>query len=314
MEPLHLQELIRKVRAGVATVTEKELLEDYWNQSLEAENFLHGISEVEYVALGKDMYTNIQERIQKKENSSDIIPLLSRSWIKVAASVAFLLISLSVLWVFTRNTLQIEETAFGERREIRLPDESVVVLNGNSSIRFSSDWKIEQSREVWVTGESYFSVKHTKNHQKFIVHTPDNLQIEVLGTKFNVSNRRGITNVVLQEGKVKLSDKESVYVMKPGEMISYSTQHSTLTPQVINPKVAISWKDNLLLYQDETLEDIANQLQDSYGIDVTFQDSTLKKELFTGSVPVDSVDLLFEKFEKLYQTKVTKQDNHYIIY
>ncbi|MDJ1506030.1 FecR family protein [Xanthocytophaga agilis] len=319
MEPLQLTELIRKVRAGTATVAEKELLEAYWNQSVEDQEFLTGLSEAEYSGLGTTMYQNILQTIKTKEDTAageeaKVIPLSSNRWIWAAASVLVLIISVASIWMYTRNPLQIEETAFGNRREIMLPDQSVVVLNGNSSIRYAPDWNPEENREVWIEGEAYFSVKHTKNHQKFIVHTPDNLQIEVLGTKFNVSNRRGITNVVLQEGKVKVSDTESTYVMKPGEMVSYSTTRPLLMPQTTNPKVAVSWKENLLLFQDETLESIADQLYDSYGIEVDFQDTTVKKELFTGSVPVDSVDLLFEKFEKLYQTKITKQDNHYVIH
>ncbi|MDJ1497320.1 FecR domain-containing protein [Cytophagaceae bacterium DM2B3-1] len=318
MEPLQLTELIRKVRAGTATVAEKDLLEAHWNQSVEDQEFLTGLSETEYSGLGNTMYQNILQTIKTKEDiaageEAKVIPLSSNRWIW-AAAIVILLVSVMSIWIYTKNSLQIEETAFGNRREIVLPDQSVVVLNGNSSIRYATDWNPEQNREVWIEGEAYFSVKHTKNHQKFIVHTPDKLLIEVLGTKFNVSNRRGITNVVLQEGKVKVSDTESTYVMKPGEMVSYSATRPLLTPQNTNPRAATSWKDNLLLYQDESLDSIANQLHDSYGIEVEFRDTSLKKELFTGSVSADSVDQLFEKFEKLYQTKITKQDNHYIIY
>jgi hypothetical protein len=56
---------------------------------------------------------------------------------------------------------------------------------------------------VWIGGEGFFDVTHTINHRKFIVHTQNDMDVRVLGTKFNV-RIRSETEVMLQEGKVNL--------------------------------------------------------------------------------------------------------------
>jgi ferric-dicitrate binding protein FerR (iron transport regulator) len=313
MKNLNLADLIQRLRQGTATPEEKEILTQYWIDALEDQSFLESLSEEEKTALGALMYQNIHQKIHEQEYEQPVISLHPRRFYWAVASVVLLVLSAGIFWYMNRSPFQTEQTAFGKRREVRLPDQSVVILNGNSSIRYASEWKADQPREVWVEGEAYFAVTHTKNHQKFMVHTPDHLTIEVLGTKFNVNNRRGTTHVVLQEGKVKVSGQENTYIMKPGEMISYSAQELKVKPQKVNPKLVASWKDDLLLFQEESLASIANRLQDTYGIEVQFEDSTVAQEVFSGSVPADSVDILFEKFEKLYQIKVTKQNNRYVI-
>ncbi len=316
MKPTRLTDLIRKVRSGTATPEEKERLEQYWNHATEDESFLQSLSSAEKDRLGNHMYQAIRQEIENQEVNSfskRIIALGNSKMYWAAASIILLLVVGSVFWWVNRNAMHTEQTLFGVRKQVVLPDQSVVMLNGNSSIRYAASWQPDQPREVWVEGEAYFAVTHTKNHQKFIVHTPDQLQIEVLGTKFNVNNRRGVTRVVLQEGKVKVSGKAETYIMTPGEMVSYSEKKLALQPQKVNPKLATSWKDHLLLFQDESLESIANKLQDSYGIRIEFANDSLKGEVFSGSVPADSIEILFDKFEKLYQIQVDKQNNRYVI-
>ncbi len=57
-------------------------------------------------------------------------------------------------------------------------------------------------------------------NEKFLVHVNDQLEIEVLGTVFNVWNRNGKTEVELESGKVKLRIKGSnkEMILQPGEV------------------------------------------------------------------------------------------------
>lgn len=78
--------------------------------------------------------------------------------VKVAA--VLLLVFTGYLFFFDEREKQLlVATQFGERKELILPDSSLVVLNANSSIRYSN-WDKEESREIWLDGEAYFDVKH----------------------------------------------------------------------------------------------------------------------------------------------------------
>jgi transmembrane sensor len=322
MEKRYLTHLIRKLLAGKASPQEKEQLDETWNQSVEDDSYLQSLSDTEREDLRKQMYNQVWQTIRQKEaakaGSADkkprVISFTRHPYLAVAASLTLLMVVGAVFYLLKyQSRWQTVSTAFGARKEIVLPDQSVVVLNGNSSIRYAKQWDGQQTREIWLEGEAYFSVQHTHNHQKFIVHTPDQLQVEVLGTKFNVSNRRGDTRVVLQEGKVKVSDLSKNYVMKPGEMVQYSIQRPDFVPVAVNPKPVVSWKDAVRLYRDESIESIMNGLQDSHGIRVEFRNNAIRKELFSGSVPADSVEQIFQKIEKLYSIKVTRKEGVYII-
>jgi ferric-dicitrate binding protein FerR (iron transport regulator) len=128
-----------------------------------------------------------------------------------------------------------------------------------------------------------------------------------------VNNRNKATNVVLQEGKVKVSNASSTYIMKPGEMVSYSSKKPQLIPKKVNAQVLVAWKDNVLLFKDETLQMVFNRLQESHGIKVRFSNPAMAEEVFNGSVPSDFVELLFDKIEKLYGVEVTQENDVYII-
>ncbi len=326
MDKQSLAELIRKWKTGQATPDEITRLEAWWQQALQDESYLASLPEGERQALKTGMYQDIWQRIGRREkqekptperpDAGKTVPFkpVRRVYWRVAAAVA-LLIAVGTLLVrlATRDTLHREQTAYGVRKEITLPDRSTVVLNGNSSLAYAPGWAEGQPREVWLEGEAYFSVQHTATHQRFTVHMADQLQVEVLGTKFNVQHRRGVTEVVLQEGKVKVSDQAQVYTMQPGEMVRRSARSPRLTTRRVNPQVATAWKDNLLIFRDATIQSVVEQLGDSHGIRVEFQNQDIKNELFNGSVPADSVALFFTKLEKLYSVEVSREDGVYIL-
>jgi ferric-dicitrate binding protein FerR (iron transport regulator) len=94
-------------------------------------------------------------------------------------------------------------TPYGTTQQVQLADGSQVVLNANSTLKVSRRLATNSLREVWITGEAFFSVAKTATKSRFVVHTSQ-ADVEVLGTRFNVQDRRGKTVILLDEGKVKL--------------------------------------------------------------------------------------------------------------
>lgn len=130
------------------------------------------------------------------EKSTSVKIRLGVYW-KVAACFAFII--LSAAYFLFGNQKVTYTTKYGQKKEIVLPDNSKVILNGNSSLTLSRNWTSTSKREVWLAGEAFFNVFHTKNHQEFVVYTSQNFNIQVLGTAFNVANRENITKVALKE-------------------------------------------------------------------------------------------------------------------
>lgn len=235
---------------------------------------------------------------------------MHRLWLRVAASVgvvAILFYLLTYPWNYETYV-----TAYGERKTIVLPDETEVVMNANSELKFDKHWKENQRREVWLKGEAYFHVNKVKSADKksllFLVHTGE-LEVEVLGTEFNVHSRRGETKVVLNSGKVKLNlekqQKGEIY-MEPGEMVEVSQKSRTIVRKQVKPEKYVAWRNNWLVFDGTTLAEVKAMLEDHYDYEVIIQGENLSQRMFTGHFPLDKIDLMLQALEVSLDIKVNR--------
>lgn len=231
-------------------------------------------------------------RYQVKQHRTHIIRLY-RSWFLRVAAALILVFAIYEASQFGSKTL---DTAYGERRDVTLPDDSFVQLNSNSKLKYVRDWKSDKPREVWLDGEAMFEVQHTaiKNRLReddyFIVHVGE-LSLTVLGTKFNVKDRRDLIEVTLLEGSVQIENGFGLKrLLQPGETFVYNSKQDS--EQVITQTVdkALSWTRGEMLVEKQNLADIIEVLEDNYGYSVELKDSSLLQKRLTGVVPLTRVD------------------------
>ncbi len=263
------------------------------------------------------VWAGIREQLTQEDTK--LRELYSRTtfpaW-KVAASILICLFSAALLYLWLVPSYVLVSTAYGEIQELQLPDSSQVVLNANSTLRYPADWDVGTGREVWLEGEAFFKVKKRLFDQdmqsaenayiKFTVHTAA-LAVEVLGTAFSVNHRGEETQVVLSEGKVRvrnMKEKQEDVILKSGEMLSYSGNRMRLTQ--VDASAQTSWKEALIILRNEPLAHIFERLADTYGYEIKVADKAILEERFSGSYPRDSVQVLLEKLEKLYQLNITE--------
>ncbi|WPP50767.1 FecR family protein [Catalinimonas niigatensis] len=234
---------------------------------------------------------------------------LAISWYYVAASISLLLIAALGYWTIRQqeNTSHFA-TGFGETMNIMLPDSTLVTLNASSSLEYTDDWdEPGQDRIVWMEGEGFFDVSHRKR-QKFIVLTQQ-AEVEVLGTRFNVSERRGNTEVILSSGKVALQlEKEKIF-MEPGEKVSYNAEEKVVEKKVVNAEMLTSWRNNQLIFDGTPISEIAQVLEDNYGYVVRMENEAMGDLLFSGTIKADQVDLLLQALAETHSINIMKQDN-----
>lgn len=252
---------------------------------------------------------NVNARIEAFEEDKKQV-FFNTNWLKIAASISVLAVaSLYVVWRFSSSEFVIVKTAYGAQQTIILPDSSVVTLNGNSSIKYSENLNEEVLRHVWLDGEAFFHVKASAQ-RKFRVHT-DDLDVEVLGTRFNVDEREGTTKVVLKTGKVKVivedENMKSIY-LHPGEMVEYKKAEAAIVKQNVNPDNFSSWKDRALVFDHTSVADIALMLEERYGYNIRIDNDSLANKLFTAQFPTDDLDVMIEAMEKALDMEVLRQD------
>jgi transmembrane sensor len=201
----------------------------------------------------------------------------------------------------------------GMIRSVTLQDGSKVTLNANSSIKVPHDFMGHENREVWIKGEAFFEVTKKSNLMKFIVHT-HNFDVEVLGTKFNINNRRCKTEVILAEGKVKLVAKDQrPLIMIPGEQVSLSNAQDQFQKQVAQPEKYEAWRNNMLVFEDTPLSEVAQIIHNYYGVDVIIGDPALARRQFTGTLPNSDLDVILLALTTAYKIEIEYQEDRIIL-
>ncbi|HEY8970923.1 MAG TPA: FecR domain-containing protein [Puia sp.] len=214
-------------------------------------------------------------------------------WI-AAASLLVLVTAGVLLAKYAYNPRHQIRTPFGQIAREQLPDGTEVTMNANSSLRYGSDWNDKEDREVWVDGEAYFHVKRTQSNSRFIVHT-EHFQIIVTGTQFNVSNRHGKDNVLLQEGSVTLRTRDGkTIMMQPGDFVTYD---STAQKKAGCSQTLLAWKDQMLILDHTPISQLATMITDQYGTHVRLEGDSTPFKTVTGMMSNDNLNRLMKSLE-----------------
>ncbi len=259
------------------------------------------------------------EGTSKRKNISHI--RLGRKWYGIAASL-LLLMTVFTLYYFANNSVYYH-TAYGETKTILLPDSSVVTLNANSSLHFTEDWKASETREIWLEGEAFFEVRQislsgdnrSNMRLPFVVHS-QNMDVEVLGTTFNVKDRESYSEVTLNTGKVSVTPKQeqntAPIAMLPGDQLLFSSIEHEWRIQQVNPEVPTSWRNNELIFDEMKLEDIALILEETYGYKISIPQAEIRNYEFTGNIKTDEIEMLIPMLERSFGLNVDKNSNNII--
>lgn len=209
-------------------------------------------------------------------------------WWKIAAAVALLVLASWLLW--PQDTQY--QTAFGEIRQLELPDGTIVDLRANSNLWWSGEWAENGVREVFLDGEAYFQVEPstTQNGMAFVVQAAP-LNVRVLGTSFNVVNRTQRAAVTLIEGKVEVKTTAAeTAVLNPNQQYTWQpAAESGSVRTIADPKSYTSWRQQIWHFEQTPLREIAQHLQEDYGKTVVMKNAQLADKKLSGTAPAKSL-------------------------
>jgi transmembrane sensor len=254
-----------------------------------------------------------------------------------AAATLLALVGILVFWILRPADKQegrVFATANGERKNIQLPDGTLVNLNAGSVVRMDPNFGIS-SREVYLEGEAFFDVKQNKK-LPFIVHTAV-MDVKALGTAFDVRAYkeekvtetaliRGLIEVTLKENqnrKLVLSSNHKVgwnkatrnivntdsVVMKPSLRLQDGVPEKIEVTERGEIK-EIAWKENKLIFENELFGDIAMLLERWYGVRVVFTDDEIRNYRFTGLFEKEDLEavLNFLKESRPFHFKIENNE------
>jgi transmembrane sensor len=173
----------------------------------------------------------------------------------------------------------------GIRSVMTFSDGSKVHLNAGSTLIYPNTF-LKEKREVELIGEGYFEIAHDET-RPFIVHA-SGLGVNVLGTSFNIDAypENQYINVALVSGKVSVNTISGEAVMlSPSQLLNYSLEGDKVVK--IASFVAediIGWKDGILSFRDETINDIFKKLERWYVVNIIYDENNpvFSEWVFTG--------------------------------
>lgn len=203
----------------------------------------------------------------------------------------------------------------GTIRRLTLPDGTHITLNQNSLCRYSPLLQEADTREVWIEGEAFLEVSHqlTKEGKRkaFVVHM-QSMDVEVLGTRFNVVNAPARQNVLLEKGSVRVNKQGQALLLKPGEIVHIAG--SQLVKNQVNPNLYTGWLKGTLQLKNTSLKEIIQLLEYKYGYSVDYpQQHSILQQKMSGSLDIRNQQVLFHTLSLAFNIRITHQDNHITI-
>jgi transmembrane sensor len=265
------------------------------------------------------------KRIEAEVGPATLAVAQPRAWrwpvlLRVAAAVVPLGVGSFAFWYSQDQQVR---TAYGEIKTVDLPDGTQVVLNGNSSLTYQRGWG-HRTRQVWLRGEGFFRVTHlnkdtaqVKPGERFVVHCRG-LNVEVLGTTFNVNDRPGKVNVGLVTGKIRLTtalpnQAPTALTLAPGDYVEYAAQRISAPRRLAHPEQLSTWSQHQFVFTNGRLGDILKTLQDTYGYQIAYAHPEAANLQIEGEINVAGVAALLETISASLHVHISQKGNQIVV-
>lgn len=167
-------------------------------------------------------------------------------------------------------------TSMGERHLARLPDGTVVTLNGSTSVRLLTPRRVSIEH-----GEAFVTVRHDAAHPFELI--ANGKIFRDVGTSFNVRVSEGAVRFQVADGRV-LFDPEGVAIgVNAGQGLVLASTGITRTTN--SPSSVGGWRTGRLVYRDASLTEVAEDLSRLSGRAVSVAPA-LERRRFTGVVTI----------------------------
>jgi ferric-dicitrate binding protein FerR (iron transport regulator) len=243
-----------------------------------------------------------------------------------AASIA-LIITAGLLWRQSSHkpgpepiaiTYKTIRAAPGKMIHLRLSDSSEVWLNAGAILRYPQPFDDKMRKLELLDGEAFFQV-HPEANRGFEVQT-DRLLTKVLGTSFNIKSYRES-----QQMSVAVSSGKVAVIPRPSDqgttlLHDQEARYNTATGRLIRSAVASDrtrdWKNGTFNFMEESLGDIAIELEHYFNADIQFKYPGLKKYIFSASfrhtAPLKDILTTLCLLNQNHFTQIDAQ--HYVIH
>ncbi len=171
------------------------------------------------------------------------------------------------------------DVPYGQTGYHMLADGTEVWLNAGSYLEYPVKFK-GRNREVNLYGEGFFDVARDAK-KPFIVHT-GYMDTRVVGTEFNIScyESQRHESITVLTGQIEVTTRdEKVHSLVPNRHLTHWIESGETHIEEVDASSMICWRNNGLVFEDSTYEEMLCALSRKYDFRVTIDSAYL-----TGSI------------------------------
>ncbi|PUV24984.1 FecR family protein [Sphingobacterium athyrii] len=165
---------------------------------------------------------------------------------------------------------------------LTLSDGTRVWVNSESELTYKANFE-KNERTVRLKGEAYFEVaKDTK--RPFVVEAND-LNVQAIGTAFDINSYKPNAKVLLTEGRLKVNGQENEIFIDAGNGVKMINSQLVAFP-IPDMEEATAWKDGYFYFENKSMQQILDELSRWYGIKID-SNVSLDKRRYKGGIKRD---------------------------
>jgi transmembrane sensor len=225
-----------------------------------------------------------------------------RIWSGVAAGLAGLLLVWGVLQAPRHETEHVTTAAGYERA--RLEDGSTLELNAASAVKVR--FNAAERRVAMERGEVHFDVSHDEN-RPFIV-TAGGVSVRAVGTAFNVKVVGSAVEVLVTEGKVRVSRGDMTAVAGETAPLVVAGERARMEREVAIPRIekiepealraTLAWQTRLVEFSDAPLGEVIKRFNARNRLQLVLADPSLSARRIGGTFVLDEVEAFVRLLER----------------
>lgn len=310
-------DIIAKYLAGEADPAEEERLFAFRQESQENERLFQELSELWNLSAETSRFsTNEADALWKSHRRKMLLKRNGLRFFRYAAVLVIFAGALFSAWWVGHNTDKSTLTEItvktrpGQHGEVVLPDSTHIWLNTSSVLAYPSDFSRTNRRVRLLEGGAVFQVSQSAEHQ-FVVNAGD-LDIKVFGTLFEVRSygKENTMEVALQEGKVKVLDKEgnTKADLRPGELFTWDKRNEEARLSREDISLRGIWRNPELKIRNQPLDEVIALMEAWYGVRIDIEGKLSSGELYWMTIKSESLREMLDLMARITPLDYTIDD------
>lgn len=234
----------------------------------------------------------------------------AKLWLTIAAAVIILI---GGMWIYF-SLQSVPQVQFATTREVRvdtLSDGSVITLNKATVLNYPEKFTGKQRNVILAKGEAFFSVAHNKA-MPFII-SADGTTIRVVGTSFNVKNKNGNVEVIVETGIVQVSRNGNAVLLRPGEKVLVQQNVPALVKENTPDHLYTYYRSKEFVADNTPLWRMVQVLNEAYDSNIVIGKKELNDLPLNTTFKNESLDDILEVISRTFKITVEKKQDSIIL-